>query len=227
MALGAGTDRIFEEVSLNFPKTRIFEINKEIVGTTRKAESIALNFYESRGAVLIGTDMALPYLYKKIRLVAASSIDSLFSIPDFRIKERIFGTILELRNLSKEKFLVQTRNPDDPIFELCLSGNIIEFYKSELEERQVLNYPPYGLFIKITVRGTKVFASRESENIKKIFEEWEPLTFPSIQEKRGEQYAINTVIKIERGSWPDISLVSKIRNLPPQFEVKIDPDSVL
>lgn len=230
MALGAGTDRIFDEVSTNFPKSRIFEINKELTSIPKKAENTALNFYESKAAVLIGTDMALPYLRKKIRLVAAASIDPLFAIPDFRIREKIFGIIMELRDLARERFIVQTRNPEDQIFYQSISGNIIEFYKNELEARQALNYPPYGLFIKITVRGTRAFTMKESEHLKKIFDtekEWEPLFFPSIQEKKGEQSAVNAVLKLERGIWPDRRLVSKLMSLPPHFEVKIDPDSVL
>lgn len=226
MPLGSGIDRVAEEIRKNFPDTKIFEIHKDAV-SSEKAFSVAENFYQSRGAILLGTEMAFPYLYKKICSVAIASFDSLFAIPDFRIREKIFRIILEARSTAREKLLIQSRNPEDKTLEFAVSGNMAEFYKSEIEDRKVLDYPPFGVFIKITVRGTRRFATEEGEKLRNILSSYGPAMFNSIHEKRGEQSAVNFVIKIKKEKWPDFSLLSALKTLPSHFEIKVDPDNLL
>lgn len=227
ITLGIGIDRVAEEIKKEVPDVKIFQIHKDIAETETKARSIATNFYENRGSVLLGTEMAFSYLYKKIANSAIASFDSLFLIPDFRIREKIFGLILQIRDITKEKLLIQTRNCEDLIIKSAVSGNLAEFYKKEMEDRSSLNYPPFGIFIKITVRGTRLFTTKEAENLKKILQEYSPTIFSSVHEKRSEQSAINAVIKIPKEKWPDVNFLKIIKLLPPHFEIKVDPDSLL
>ncbi len=227
MAFGSGIDRVAEEIRKEIPNVNLFEIHKDITETSAQTSSVIKSFYENKGSVLLGTEMAFPYLYKKVGASAISSFDSLFSIPDFRIKEKIFRLILQIKNIARENFLIQTRNPKDPVVEFAVSGNLVEFYRKEIEDRQTLNYPPFGIFIKVTVRGTKNFVSREAENLKNILENFNPAIFPSVHEKKGEPVAVNAVIKLPRNDWPHSSLISVLKSLPPHFEIKVDPDNLL
>jgi primosomal protein N' (replication factor Y) len=226
-AFGAGIDRVADEIRKNFPNINLFEIHKDITGTGAKALKTAKNFYENRGSVLLGTEMAFSYLYKKVANTAIVSFDSLFSIPDFRIREKIFRLIIQTKNLARENFLIQTRNPKDQTVEFAVTGNLVEFYKKEIEDRQALGYPPFGIFIKITIRGTRNFVTRESQNLKNIFKGYNPAIFNSIHEKRGEQSAVNAVIKLPKNEWPQNNLLGIIKSLPPHFEIKVDPDNLL
>ena len=231
-AFGSGIDRVAEEITKNFPKIKLYEINKDATPTSTKALAVIENFYENRGSVLLGTEMTFPYLHKKVASSAIASFDSLFSIPDFRIREKIFRLILQTRNIAKENFLIQTRNPNDLTIGFAVTGNLIEFYKKEIEDRKILEYPPFGIFIKITTRGTMAFVSRETENLKKVFDNLEnknynATIFSSIHEKKGEQSAINAVIKLPKEKWPDLFLLSLLKSLSPHFEIKVDPDNLL
>jgi primosomal protein N' len=226
-AFGSGIDRVAEEITKNFPKIKLFELHKDIVQTNNKALKITEDFYESRGGVLLGTEMAFSFLRKKMTATAIASFDSLFSIPDFRIREKIFRLILQTRNLAKENFLIQTRNTDDPTVEFAVAGNLIEFYKKEIEDRQALGYPPFGIFIKITARGTRNFVAKETENLKNILKNYNPAIFNSTHEKRGEQSAVNAVIKLPKEKWPEENLLKILKSLPPHFEIKVDPDNLL
>lgn len=226
-AFGLGIDRVAEEIRKSFPNIKLFEIHKDIATTNAKASEIIKSFYENRGAVLLGTEIAFPYLYKKITSTAISSIDSLFSIPDFRIREKVFRLILQTKNLAKENFLIQSRDPEDQTIKLAVNGNLLEFYKKEMEDRQVLDYPPFGIFIKVTARGNKNFVIKETEDLKNILKEYDPVIFSSVHEKKGEQSANNAVIKMRRESWPENKLIRLLRSLPPHFEIKVDPDNLL
>ncbi|MEK7634998.1 MAG: primosomal protein N' [Patescibacteria group bacterium] len=226
-AFGAGIDRVAEEIRKEIPNINLFEIHKDATETSVQATSVSKSFYENKGSILLGTEMAFPYLYKKVGSSAICSFDSLFSIPDFRIREKIFRLILQTKSIAKENFIIQTRNPEDSTVEFGITGNLVEFYKKEIEDRQVLGYPPFGIFIKITVRGTKNFVNREAENLKNILTDKGATVFPSTHEKRGEQAAVNAVIKLPRKDWPDSSLLSILKSLPPHFDVKVDPDNLL
>jgi primosomal protein N' (replication factor Y) len=226
-AYGAGIDRVAEEIKNDFPEVKLFELNKDLANTSSKASKIVENFYENKGAILLGTEMAFSYLNKKVMNSAIASFDSLFSIPDFRVGEKIFNIILQTRNLSKEKFVIQTRNPSDPTIAFALAGNLMEFYKKEIEDRETLGYPPFGIFIKITARGTRNFVTKETEKLKNILSDYNVTIFNSVHEKRGEQAAMNAVIKLPKTDWPNIGCLAILKSLPPHFEIKIDPDSVL
>ena len=229
---GSGIDKVADEITKNFPDIKFFELNKDTASTGIRAQKIIKNFYENKGSVLLGTEMAFSYLHKKVANTVIASFDSLFSIPDFRIREKIFRLILQTKELAREKFLIQTSNPNNPTIEFAMGGNLIEFYKKEIEDRQALGYPPFGIFIKITARGTRNFVTRETENLKNIFDNpenknYNPSIFPSVHEKKGEQSAINVVIKLPKEKWPDQNLLKILKSLPPHFEIKVDPDNLL
>lgn len=226
-AYGSGIDKLKEEIKKNFPDLPIFEIHKDLTKTNTKAQNAAEQFLANPGSVLLGTEMAFSYLHKKVWASVIASFDSFFSIPDFRIKEKIFHIILETKALAKEKFLIQTRNPDDEALLQAMKGDLLGFYQKEVADRRILNYPPHGTFIKVTVRGSRALVQREETKLKGLLEAYEPVVFYSIYEKRGEQLAINAVIKFPREDWPNPELIDLLRSLPPSFEIKINPDSLL
>ncbi len=233
---GAGADKIALEIREKIEKAPIHELNKDLATTPSKAQRIVENFYEDRGAILIGTEMAFNYLNKKVGASVIASFDSLFSIPDFRINEKIFRIITETRNLTKRKFLVQSRHPEYPAVTYALSGNIAAFYEQEIKDRKILNYPPFSMFIKITARGTKSFVEKEMARLSKTLEplssefsggKTEVAIFNSIHEKKGEAAGGNAVIKILKGEFLEPEIIETLRSLPPHFEIKVNPDSLL
>jgi primosomal protein N' (replication factor Y) (superfamily II helicase) len=241
LPLGVGVEKVKEEIKKRLKDVEIYEINKEATPTSQKARAVADKFYKSKKGVLIGTEMALNFLYKPVEFVAIASIDSLFAIPNFRIREKIFHTILEMRSKATNKFIVQIRNTERETVELALAGNILDFYKREIKEREELDYPPYSVFIKVTVRGTKNFVEKEMAHLEEIIKNWNLVLphsiLPSSSEKLGAQYAMNCIIKMSRDSWftprsgsvvgPNPKLVSLLRSLPPHYEIKIDADNLL
>ncbi len=229
--LGAGVDKLADEIRKSFPSLEstgmVFELHKDVASSHARASKIAEKFFASRGAILVGTELAIAYLHKKVATTAIASIDSLFAVPDFRIREKIFKLILEMTNLAKEKFVIQSRKQNDPAIELGLAGNLMDFYRLEIADREALLYPPFSVFIKVTVRGTKSFVSKEVETLRTALLPWQAVIFASIHEKKGEQAAVNAVIKIKSAEYPSPSLTHTLRSLPLHFEIKIAPDNLL
>jgi len=225
--IGFGTDRIKREISKQFPKIKVLVLDKDHATTTTQAKKIIRDFYESPSAVLIGTEMALLYLHEPIENVAVSSIDSMFSSPDFRVKERILNILLKARSKANQNFLIQTRNSENDIFNNLKAGNLTNFYRNEFIERKKYNFPPFSLIIKIST-SAKIYktAEKEIQKVKESFGLENMIIFESqLVRNRGMKTAVGILI-LEKEEWPNKDLVEKFKMLPAKFKLEIDAESL-
>ena len=225
--LGIGVTQAEEAIRGRFPEAPIFRIDKDVVKKHKEAQKIIQEFYQTPGSILIGTEMAIPYLTEPIASVAILSVNSLLTIPDFRMGERVFRLLLLLREKAREHFLIQTRDSTIPLFELATTGNIGEFLRTELETRNQLGYPPFSTLIKFTHEGKKGDGEIMMKEIEKIFGTYHPITFPSFIAKVKGKYRMNALLKIPIGGWVNDELLGLIRSLPPEIEVRVNPESVI
>lgn len=226
-ALGIGIEKVYEELSGDFPEIKIFRIDADTIKTAKKALETRDQFYASGGSVLIGTGMALHYLNKTINASAVVGIDSLFAIPDFRINEKIMNMLLLLRGKTQKQFLIQTRDPDKKLFEHLVRGNLLDFYREEIAERKTFGYPPFQMLIKITWSGKRALAKEAMGALSKLLSSYEHITYPAfIQEVKG-LYRMNMLIKLERSAWVDKDLLGILHSIPPYFAIRIDPEDIL
>jgi len=202
-------------------------LDKDHATTTTQAKKIIRDFYESPSAVLIGTEMALLYLHEPIENVAVSSIDSMFSSPDFRVKERILNILLKARSKANQNFLIQTRNSENDIFNNLKAGNLTNFYRNEFIERKKYNFPPFSLIIKIST-SAKIYktAEKEIQKVKESFGLENMIIFESqLVRNRGMKTAVGILI-LEKEEWPNKDLVEKFKMLPAKFKLEIDAESL-
>jgi primosomal protein N' (replication factor Y) len=209
------------------PDVNIFRIDTDTVKNHKKAKELVDKFYKTPGSILIGTEMAILYLDETIENSIVASIDSLFAIPDFRGNEKIMNILLKMRQLSQNKFIVQTRSVDEPVFEYAIKGNIADFYRSEIVEREQFAYPPFVTLIKITYQGMRNEVVEEMKRLKEFLSPYTVQIFPAFIETVKGKYVMHALIKADKKTWPDETLVKKLQSLPPHFTVKIDPDNLL
>lgn len=226
--LGIGIDLVVEKIKEKFDDIEIFKIDSDSSRAVKNsAKNVVAKFKSRPGNILIGTEMMLQYLHDKVENSAIISLDSLLALPDFRIQEKILYNLIRIRALTTKNFLVQTRKTDEKVFEYGLKGNMSEFYKNTLEERKRFNYPPYSTLIKITLEGKKDTIVKEMEKVQTILDPYEVDIFPAFTNTVRGNYVLHGVIKVAQGSWPDDSLIDKIRELPPNVMVKVDPETLL
>ncbi|MDO8521192.1 MAG: hypothetical protein Q7S52_03690 [bacterium] len=225
--LGIGITHAEETIRKRFPDAPLFRLDRDVVKDHKKAREIAEKFYQTPGSIMVGTEMAIPYLTHPLAAVAVLSVNSLLTIPDFRMGERIFRLLLILREKATGHFLIQTRDPSVPLFALATEGNIGEFLRTELEVRHRLGYPPFSTLLKFTHEGKKQDGAAAMNEVEKIFGAYHPVTFPSFIARVKNKYRSNALIKIPRGGWPNAELLALIRSLPPEIEVRVNPESVI
>ncbi|MFA6227151.1 MAG: primosomal protein N' [Candidatus Paceibacterota bacterium] len=225
--LGIGSELVEEKLKEMCPNAKVVRIDSDMTPTHKKAEIAAEKFYNSPQSILIGTEMALLYLTEKIENSAVVSIDSFFSIPDFRINERILNILLKMRAITDRKLIIQTRDATQKVFEYAIKGNLVDFYRDELEDRKVLRYPPFSNLIKISILGAKNEVVPFVENFQKEIDPYEIDVFPAFIPQAKNRYSVNGIIKIPQGEWPNSKLIEKLKALPPNFSVNVDPDSLI
>jgi primosomal protein N' (replication factor Y) len=226
LPLGIGVELVAEEIRELFPNIPIFELNSDMIKNEKKCEETASSFRDSRGTILIGTEFALPYVDKAV-LTAVVSIDSLFSLPDFRTNEKILRKLLEVKSKAEKIFIVQTRYAEEKIFKSLMQGNLMEFYKEEIKDRSRFFYPPFSVIVKIRFEGTDAEVAEKGAVINEMFKKFNIKIFPAFIPKIKDRYQVNAIIKIATEKWPDKELVEKLMSLPPYFKVKVEPEDLL
>lgn len=225
--MGIGIERVVQEIENLFPNAKISVMDKDHITTHKQAVKVREAFYNTPGGIMVGTEMALTYLNQKIENTGVVSMDSYFSIPDFQINEKIFHILLEMRALSEKKMIVQTRQEKTEIFEYALRGNLMDFYREEIRDREEIGFPPFTTYIKISIEGEKNAVKNQMSEIAEFLKPYDLNVFDAWNPGSKTKFTMHGLISLPRGKWVDTDLLAKLRALPPNCSIKIDPATLL
>lgn len=228
--LGIGIDTIGSLVEKKYPDSKIFKIDKDSIKKEADGKKIIKDFLKNEHAILLITETGLPFI-PVVPYIAIASFDSLFSIPDFRISERIVHNLIDLAEKTEKYFLIQTRNAESPLLKTVAGGGLMEFFRTELESREKMSYPPFMTFIKITISAPKATAMEILADLQEKLEEWSPIVFPAFTATVKNEVVMNILLKVENGYWKDVESSKNLRNillsLSREVVVQINPESML
>ncbi|TRZ49499.1 primosomal protein N', partial [bacterium] len=140
---GIGTEKIESELSRIFPQAKI-----------RNLEGLK-NFRTDAADILIATEAIAKEEGLKFNLVGVLAIDNSLHRIDFRSGEKVFGLLIRLLRLTKDRLIIQTSLPQHHVFKALESNNIDMFYTEELKQRRQLGLPPYKHLGLVKIRGRK------------------------------------------------------------------------
>ncbi len=225
--IGIGIDLVEEKIRDKFPGIALFKIDSDSTPDEKSIHKTLESFRARPGSILLGTEMMLQYLHDKVENSAIISLDSLFSLPDFRIQEKILGLLIRMRSLTTQSFVVQTRKPDEKVFDYGLKGNLHDFYRATIDERKKFKYPPFSLLIKLTLEGKKDEIVQTMEEVQTLLEPYEVEVFPAFTFTVRGNHILHGLIRVEKNKWVDEGLLEKLKSLPPSVIVKVDPETLL
>lgn len=226
--MGFGIDKVAKELDELFPEASYLRLDKDSVPSNKKVKDLIAKFYAPKGpAILLTTEISLPYLDQKIDTVVALALDSLFALPDFRISEKITNVLFKLRQIARKYFIIQTRNPEEKVFQYVAKGNLIDFYRDEIEERMRFKYPPFKTIIKISKEGKQPEVEKFMNYLAEELKDYGPLLFPVFSSRPSSNYKLNLVLKLSPEKWPDPKLIEILKRLPPDCLVDVEPEDVL
>ena len=233
---GAGVEKIGEELKNAFPDTKLFRFDTDSIKSRKEAENIKHEFIERPGGIMVATEIFLNFFRDPVNHIGVLSVDGMFSIPDYRMHERVMNFLVKLRALAQKSFVVQTRLPDHAIFSYAIGGNLTGFKNEELEERRKLRYPPAADLVKITLEDSdraklQSKVAELAEKFKNAEESGNPdrIDFPAFIMRVRGRFRWHILLRFEPGSWPGKhpKIAEILKTLPPSWAIQVDPPSLL
>jgi primosomal protein N' (replication factor Y) len=159
--LGAGSERVEDELHGEFPEARIARLDRDTVSGKRQFEEILANFRDRNYDILVGTQMiAKGHDIPNVTLVGVVSADVGIGMPDFRAAERTFQILTQVAGRAGRGHLpgmvyLQTINPDHYAIQFAARQDYAGFFEKELNFRRFMKYPPFAAMANVLVRATK------------------------------------------------------------------------
>ena len=153
-ALGAGTQKIEEEAAALFPDAVIGRLDSD----SSQQEKTIKDFADGSIDILVGTQMVgKGFDFSNLNLVAVIAADTLLGTQDFRADEKAYHLLEQFRGRCGRRqktgtFVIQTSQPEHPIYANLAGTSQNDFCGSLLMERQDFGFPPYSRIIELTIK---------------------------------------------------------------------------
>ena len=178
--LGSGTQKIEEEAAALFPDARIARLDSDTAQNRNYETKVIKEFAEGDIDILVGTQILTKgFDFSNLRLTAVIAADTMLGIQDFRADEKAMQLLEQFkgrcgRRGSKGLFIIQTSQPEHPIYQRIAEGETKTFNDSLLIERKMFGFPPYSRIVEITIRDKSqkradLMVSRLAATLRQVF----------------------------------------------------------
>lgn len=183
--LGAGTQRLEQEVKARFPKVTCGRMDSDSMRKPGSHDETLEKFRHGEIRILLGTQMIAKGLdFPNVTLVGVISADTALHQPDLRAAERTFHLISQVagrtgRSKKGGRVLVQSTSPEEASIQLAAKHDFEGFARWELANRAESEAPPYRRMARVILRAeqeesVREFAARMGEILKQQSREIDP-----------------------------------------------------
>lgn len=230
--IGAGTQRVEEEVKKMFPSARVARVDRDTVAKRGSFDEIYNKLKNGELNILIGTQMIGKGLhFPGVNLVGVILADIGLHFPDFRSSERTFQLLTQVagragRTGETSNVIIQTYMPDNYAIMYAKNHDYKNLYKHEINQRKTFNYPPFSSLLKLTfvdlsAKNALISAQKIHETLKGENDGSCTINmYPAIIFKLHNKFRWHILIQ---GKNP-ISLLENV-DLPDNCRVDVDPIS--
>ena len=216
---GFGTEKIEEEIELLFPSAKIARMDLDTTRSKYAYKQLIDEFELGNIDILVGTQMVTKGLdFDNVSVVGVLNVDSVLNFPDFRSYEKAYQLIVQVSGRAgrKEKagtVYIQTNQPEHEVINHVLANDYLQFYQSQINEREQFHYPPYTRVIELSVVAKDI--NVVNDIAEQLANQLKPLfggmllgpEFPLVA-KIKDQYHKRVLLKINREYSP-----TQVRNL--------------
>ncbi len=142
---GQGVEKIKIELKKEFENSKIQIFDKQT------------KLLNSNYDILIGTEFVINKInFSKFNLIAFTNFDQFLYYPDFRTSEKAYQLFYKIKSQAKNsEIILQTNDVENFVIQSISQNKPAIFYKNELENRKIFNYPPFVKLIKLSFQDTK------------------------------------------------------------------------
>ena len=248
--IGAGTEKIEEELAGLFPSARIVRVDSESIKTKQNYEKVYNDFKHHKYDIMLGTQIIAKGLhFSNVTLVGVINADIILNFPDFRASEKTFQLLTQAsgragRGEKDGEVIIQTFNEENDVIKKTIESDYEGYYKNEMIMRKMLNYPPFGRIVILVISAAEENLVKEKaqilreeiiRNVSTVMEltsnDFISDAFKSPIYKINGKYRYQIFFKFERGKILKIKkiikkCVGKFREMEKKVRVTIDVDPV-
>ncbi|MBE9034715.1 primosomal protein N' [aff. Roholtiella sp. LEGE 12411] len=238
---GSGTQRVAQELARQFPELRLIRFDSDTTRNKGAHRTLLTQFANGEADLLVGTQMLTKGLdLPQVTLVGVVAADGLLHLSDYRASERAFQTLTQVagragRGDDPGRVIVQTYTPEHQVIEAVRSHDYQSFSETELEQRQALNYPPYGRLILLRLSSLDPIQVQNAAQIiatvlssEEGFEILGPA--PASILRVANRYRWQILIKFDSDVLPQLPDWEQVRSLCPHavsLTIDVDPLNIM
>lgn len=184
---GVGTQKVEEALKMRFPTARILRMDQDTTMRKDSHQKLLSAFGRGDYDILIGTQMVTKGLdFPRVTLVGVLTPDQMLYADDFRSYERTFSLITQVVGRSGRQELpgrafLQTYQPDHPVLTAAARQDYPAFYKTEVETRRLLLYPPFCRLYCLGFWGeNEAEVKRAGQAVLSLLERLLPAEYPEL-----------------------------------------------
>ncbi|MCC5642672.1 primosomal protein N' [Nostoc sp. CHAB 5824] len=235
---GSGTQRVTQELARQFPELRLIRFDSDTTRNKGSHRTLLTQFANGEADLLVGTQMLTKGLdLPQVTLVGVVAADGLLNLSDYRASERAFQTLTQVagragRGDDPGRVIVQTYTTEHQVIAAVRSHDYHSFSQAELEQRQALNYPPYGRLILLRLSSLDPIQVQNTAQIiataLSTEEEFEILgPAPASILRVANRYRWQILIKFAPDALPQLPDWEEVRDIcPPSVSLTIDVDPI-
>ncbi len=146
---GFGTQKIEDDLARLLPGARILRMDTDTTSGKDSHEKMLRAFSEGQYDIMLGTQMVAKGLdFSSVTLVGVISADQQLYNDDFRSLEKTFDLLTQVvgrsgRGEHEGRAVIQTMTPENEVIRLAARQDYEAFYKTEVQIRKALIYPPF------------------------------------------------------------------------------------
>jgi primosomal protein N' (replication factor Y) len=150
IAVGAGTERVTQELHALFPAETIGRLDRDATSRKGALDAVLAGVRSGSTRILVGTQMlAKGHDFPNVTLVGVLNADQGLFGSELRSDERLAQTIVQVagragRRETPGEVLIQTHYPEHPLLARLLSEGYAAFADLALEERRRAVWPPHA-----------------------------------------------------------------------------------
>ncbi len=160
--VGSGTQKIEAELSELLGNIPILRLDGDIMQKKGAFKEVLDAFKNKESPVLVGTQMVAKGLdVENVTLVGVMGADASFYMPDFMAHERGFQLLTQVagragRGTKAGQVYLQSWQVEHPVLALAMRQDLQGFYRMEIDERRMNQYPPFTQLIRLLVSGQEL-----------------------------------------------------------------------
>ncbi|WP_026082513.1 primosomal protein N' [Mastigocladopsis repens] len=238
---GSGTQRVAQELAKQVPQLRFIRFDSDTTRTKGAHRTLLTQFVNGEADLLVGTQMLTKGLdLPQVTLVGVVAADGLLHLSDYRASERAFQTLTQVagragRGEEPGRVIIQTYTTEHPVIEAVQNHGYQSFTDAELEQRQALNYPPYGRLILLRLSSPDpVLVDNTAQIIAAALPQQEGFDIlgpaPASILRVANRYRWQILLKFAPSALPQLPDWEEVRKLCPQsvsLTIDVDPMNMM